>query len=115
MLKLIETLINEHGSSTILKERLGLIKDEYTALERKCQDLQLENDTIKQDNRDCQQQRQALETELNALKQKLVCDHCGSPDIVRVGSTPNPRLRVFGDKDAVYRCNDCEQHSTFVQ
>jgi len=31
----IEKLINEHGSATILKERLSLAADQYAALERK--------------------------------------------------------------------------------
>jgi len=31
----IERLINEHGSAAILKERLSLAADQYTALERK--------------------------------------------------------------------------------
>ena len=40
MLKLIEKLINEHGSSSILKERLGLVRDQYDALERKLVDME---------------------------------------------------------------------------
>ncbi len=34
MLKMIETLINEHGSSVIMKERLSLINDRYEQKER---------------------------------------------------------------------------------
>ena len=32
MIELLEKLINEHGSSAILKERLGLVAAEYEAL-----------------------------------------------------------------------------------
>ena len=34
----IEKLINEHGSATILKERLLLVADKYAALEQKLSD-----------------------------------------------------------------------------
>jgi len=33
----IQALINEHGSSTILRERLSLLKDQITVLEKKIQ------------------------------------------------------------------------------
>jgi hypothetical protein len=35
MLEMFEKLINEHGSSVILKERLKLINDKYEALGEK--------------------------------------------------------------------------------
>jgi uncharacterized Zn finger protein (UPF0148 family) len=38
--RLIEDLINEHGSSTILRERLLLIKDELGKVEKERTDLQ---------------------------------------------------------------------------
>ena len=43
MLKLLQDLINEHGSSTILKERLQLIGDKYSHLEEKMEASQQEN------------------------------------------------------------------------
>lgn len=39
-LKLIEKLINEHGSSSILKERLELIRDQLSALKAKNDELE---------------------------------------------------------------------------
>lgn len=39
MLDIFEKLINEHGSSAILRERLGLIKSQYAALERENKNL----------------------------------------------------------------------------
>ena len=36
----LEKLINEHGSAVILKERIALANDKYSALEQKVQDLQ---------------------------------------------------------------------------
>ena len=35
----IQTLINEHGSSTILRERLSLLKDQIVILEKENTDL----------------------------------------------------------------------------
>ena len=46
----IEKLINEHGSAVILKERLVLANDKYSALEKKAADLQTENERLKSDN-----------------------------------------------------------------
>jgi hypothetical protein len=44
---LIEKLINEHGSSTILKERLELLKDQMSALEKENNALKSENAVLK--------------------------------------------------------------------
>ena len=40
MLDIFEKLINEHGSSVILRERLELFSDKYSMLEEKNKDLQ---------------------------------------------------------------------------
>ena len=49
MLAMIEKLINEHGSSTILKERLQLINDKYEVLENKLDLVEKENKSLKQE------------------------------------------------------------------
>ncbi len=43
----IEKLITEHGSATILKERIELLKDQYSALEQKVKDLEKENNSLR--------------------------------------------------------------------
>ena len=40
-IKLIEKLINEHGSSSILRDRLLLLKDELSKIEKERADLQV--------------------------------------------------------------------------
>ncbi|MDQ6959283.1 MAG: hypothetical protein Q9M24_09265 [Mariprofundaceae bacterium] len=45
-----EKLINEHGSSTILRERISLINDKYATLEKKVSEIQTENERLKLDN-----------------------------------------------------------------
>jgi regulator of replication initiation timing len=49
MLEMFEKLINEHGSSTILKERIELINDKYEILETKLANSEKENDLLKQE------------------------------------------------------------------
>lgn len=46
MLKMFEKLINEHGSSTILRERLELFSDKYAMLEEKNRHLTERNNEL---------------------------------------------------------------------
>lgn len=50
MLQLFKDLINEHGSSDILRERLLLASDQYSALEKENVILKLENENLKIEN-----------------------------------------------------------------
>lgn len=51
MIQLFKDLINEHGSSDILKERLGLAIDQYSILEKERDVLKLENENLKIENK----------------------------------------------------------------
>ena len=61
MLEIFEKLINEHGSSVILRERLELYSDKYSMLEEKNKHLQTKindleselSEAISEVNRDC--------------------------------------------------------------
>jgi predicted RNA-binding Zn-ribbon protein involved in translation (DUF1610 family) len=118
MLSLLEKLINEHGSSAILRERLILIKAEYEALERKCSDLQSKNGALQLEVEQLRSRSGSLESELDMLKSgafaTYVCDHCGSPDLVRIGSRPDPTFGDLGVKQKVFKCNKCGQESAFT-
>ncbi len=46
-LTLLEKAINEHGSSVILKERLGLAADQFKQLEKENGELKKENDDLR--------------------------------------------------------------------
>jgi uncharacterized coiled-coil DUF342 family protein len=46
-LRWIEWLINEHGSSTVIRERLAQAKDTIASLERKMVDVTAERDDYK--------------------------------------------------------------------
>lgn len=65
----IERLINEHGSSVILKERLTLAAEQYAALEKKVSVLATENERLKFDNEECQKQREALNKMVSQYRQ----------------------------------------------
>lgn len=61
----LEKLINEHGSATILKERIALANDKYSALERELSasksreaELAAENQSLKLDNEKLRQEIQ---------------------------------------------------------
>ena len=62
-----EKLINEHGSATILKERIALANDKYAALEAENEILRSENKTLRLDNVKLNNQRGALENQLSKV------------------------------------------------
>jgi len=68
MLDLISKLINEHGSSEILKQRLELINERYEELERKLESSKNECELLKGENEDLTEKASNLENQLDALK-----------------------------------------------
>jgi len=119
MLQLFEKLINEHGSSTILKERLTILKDEYSQIEKSCSELQSENGALKAELDKERNRVYRLQAELTDLKAgafaKYVCDHCGSPNIKRVGNRPDPTFGDLGVKQYIFVCNECQKESAFQE
>ena len=118
MIALLEKLINEHGSSTILKERLELVAAEYAALERRARDLQVQNQSQVAEISQLRAQVQLLQPQLSALQSthgKYACDHCGSPGIIRTGSRPDPTFGDLGVKVSVYQCSACGKETTIQQ
>jgi hypothetical protein len=111
MLDLIEKLINEHGTSAILHERLGLIKAQYEVLERENVNLKTQCQTQQTEIQQIRMRLAETEAALQALNRgtfaKYVCDHCGSPDLVRTGNKPSSAFGVLGIKTQVFRCNAC--------
>ena len=59
-----EKLINEHGSATILKERIALANDKYAALETGNKILLSENEALRLDNDKFREQVRTLEEKL---------------------------------------------------
>ncbi len=69
MLNTIEKLINEHGSSTILKERLQLAADQYTVLQDKLEASQQKNSALEAENQSLKTQLQQAQEEVNRLQE----------------------------------------------
>lgn len=67
----IEKLINEHGSATILKERIQLANDKYSALEDKVSILQQENGILKEQNTNLKSQLDEAKKKIDSLNQTI--------------------------------------------
>lgn len=117
-LELIEKLINEHGSATILREHLGLLKAQHAALEARCRDAQAKQAQLERDLAQCQARADQAEHMLKALQTgamgTLVCDQCGSLDITRIGGRPHPVMGKVGVREGEFRCNSCSG-ITYIQ
>lgn len=61
----LEKLINEHGSAVILKERIALANDKYSALEAQVKSLRSENETLCLDNSKLREKVRVLEEKLS--------------------------------------------------
>ena len=118
MLSLFEKLINEHGSSTVLKERLSILKDSYVEIEKARSDLETEKGLLQSENSTLKEHVAELETELQQLKSgalaTYVCDYCGSPELKRIGSRPDPTFGDLGVKQKVFVCSECGNKSAFT-
>lgn len=111
MLNLIEKLINEHGSSAILKERLGLIQAQYTALEGKCRDLEAENQALRSEIAEHEVQAKVA---TQVAGKAVFCSHCGSSNLKRNGSRPDKTFGDLGIDRILFSCLECGQPSDFL-
>jgi predicted nuclease with TOPRIM domain len=71
----IERLITEHGSAAILKERLALASDQYSALEKKLTESKLRNKQLQSENARLHLDLEKAQDEIRNLKEKLVERH----------------------------------------
>lgn len=67
----IERLINEHGSATILRERLELARDQYEALERTVATLQEDNARLKAEHKRLELNNRELKNQVHDLDKTL--------------------------------------------
>jgi regulator of replication initiation timing len=127
----LEKLINEHGSSTILRERIELANDKYAVLESKVavldsnvanlesekSALHSENEALKLDNHKLREQIQILEKRVSHSDNPkgYVCDHCGSRNLIRIGSRPDKTFGPLGGKQAIFKCGSCGGESAFLE
>lgn len=113
----IERLITEHGSAAILRERLVLAAEQYVALQKKVVELQAENERLESENSKLEEQVRNFKSSpaQNRNPAGYVCDHCGSSNLKRSGSRPDPVFGDLGAKQAVFRCTECGSESSFLQ
>jgi len=111
MFHLLEKLINEHGSATILKEHLGLVQAQHTALERRCRDLEAENAALRLEIGEYQDQIKAVQT---VAGKTVYCSHCGSSNLKRAGSRPDKVFGKLGVDRIDFICGDCGKTSDFL-
>jgi len=71
MLEMFEKLINEHGSSTILRERLELFSDKYSMLEEKLNASQQQKEALEAENNRLSAQLERAEREIERLQHQL--------------------------------------------
>ncbi len=118
----IEKLINENGSAAILKERIAMLNDQHAFIEKQAitlkeqvANLNTENEGLKFDKQQLQQQIKALELFHHTNPHNYICDHCGSSNLKRTGSRPDPTFGDAGIKQALFNCLSCGKQSAFTQ
>jgi chromosome segregation ATPase len=91
----IEKLINEHGSAKILKERIGLANDKYSALEskyaeaeQKIKSLESESQKLKQDNDNLNSEIETLRSQLSERRDNRLKEQ-EEEILIFVASNPN--------------------------
>jgi len=84
----IEKLINEHGSAAILRERLSLASDQYSALEGKVTELQTKTEQLEAQNEElrCRVEQNVAENQRlrNQLNENTAHGSKLSPDELNV-------------------------------
>jgi hypothetical protein len=114
----LEKLINKHGSSAILREHLALVRSEQITLEHKYSDLNAEYNTLKSENAELKKELWILKEQISALNSGndsgYVCDHCGSPQLKRIGNRKDPTFGDLGVKQSVFTCMVCAKESAFI-
>jgi len=95
----IEKLINEHGSATILKERIALANDKYAVIEAKNKVLQSENEALRLDNG-------KLNEQVRNLEERLVQFHADDLSL---------KYGVYWDKNGNPFCPKCKTPTSQVK
>ena len=111
LLNPLERLITEHGSAAILRERLDLIKAKLTEEEARHAQLEAEHRQLQAEFLQMQQRARELEQQVETLTRGqnmgMACDKCGSPQVRRSGSRPDPTFGDLGIKQGLFTCADC--------
>lgn len=111
LLKKLEALVNERASAAVLREHLALLRERIGALERENASLRLQ---AQQAQAKAEEQQARVSRFANDNPQGWCCDNCGSVDLARTGSRPDPTFGVMGIKQALMTCRVCQHVSGFT-
>lgn len=125
LIEMLEKLITEHGSATVLRQQLALTRDQavvqaqkYAELEAKKAEYERQAAAVNAEKTDLKEQLRRLEKTLSEIQSGnpagYVCDHCGSPRLKRTGSRPDATFGRLGVKQALFRCEACNEMSAFT-
>lgn len=112
LLKQIETLINEHGSATVLREHLGLLRERVGALERENSDLRAK---LEQAQAHAQESQSRLDRFAKDNPKGYRCKGCGSVDLQRTGARADDVFGEVGVDRALFCCRVCGAESDFME
>ena len=101
----LEKLINEHGSAVILKERIALANDKYSALEAKNSVLEAENKILRSENDAFRLDGIKLKDQVRNLEERLVQFHADTL-LLKYG--------VYWDKKGNPFCPKCKTPTTNI-
>lgn len=111
LLNKLEALLNERASAAVLREHLGLLRARIEDLERENERLSLE---AQQAQAHAQERQTRLDRFAKDNPRAWRCDACGSVDLARTGSRPDPTFGDVGIKQAVMTCRVCGAQSRFT-
>jgi predicted nuclease with TOPRIM domain len=117
----IEKLINEHGSSAILREHLASLKDQFASLEKQLSVCKNEVSSLKEKISQLESVNENLKLKYNTLNEQIKsfhdenphshrCRHCGSIKLKRVSGEPGDT----GVVDTFFICQDCHKESVIT-
>ena len=100
----IEKLITEHGSAAILREKVGLLKEQMVAKDAKIQELNALLNEAQKELRDCQTERDRFTGEQPAD----ICPYCRRPagQLIDHLSPHNLTIDWAGKEAYIYQCSN---------
>ena len=118
LLNPLERLITEHGSAAILREHIALIKTQLAQYEAGQIELLAKNERLEAELRNAEDRARKAESALKKLQagqhSGICCDSCGSTNVRRTGSRPDPMFHDVGIKQGLFTCGECGHVSAYT-
>lgn len=104
----LEKLINEHGSATILKERIALANDRYSILEEKVAVLQKNNEALGAEKKNLQAGLEQEKQKVRRLEDELSKQNTSSNKFTETRGIKIKNLPSGGYDEFVPYCFHCD-------